>query len=67
MVETCEDAASNLNLAPGSGASQRNPLTNLSSRIYGDSSGVLRFLRRVENHFDCFQKTSAVNKTCGFI
>lgn len=67
MVETCEDAASNLNLAPGSGASQRNSLTSLSSRICGDSSGVVGFLRRVENQFDCFHKASALNKTCGFM
>lgn len=67
MAQTCEEVFSSLNLVPGSGASQRNPLTSLSSRICGDSSGVVGFLRRVENQFDCFHKTSALNKMCGFM
>lgn len=67
MVETCEGTFSNPNLAPGSGASQRNPLMSLSSRICGDSLSVVGFLKRVENQFDYFHKTSALNKTCGFM
>lgn len=56
MVETCEEAFSNQNLAPDSGASQRNPLTSLSSRICGDRSGIVGFLRRVENGLIAFTK-----------
>lgn len=49
MIETCEEAFSNLNLVPSSGLSQSNPLTSFSSKICGDISGVVGFLRRVEN------------------